>query len=301
MIGKTAHTPLLILVAALLFILSGCGSNMLAGVGSGGTGGGGGVISKASYTCSATLEASPSSGYLINAVVFLDKNGNYQMDEEEPYAVTDFNGNATLEAYPAEIAAWPVVVAAFKGVTIDSTTMQPLDSDYILSAPQGELPDSGNNNTADDDETNNDDPNDKHTCSTVVINPVSSQLRELMESGKYADTRQAMDALAAQLELPAHLNLLDKETASYSPALQAAAKSISALMQMQAEQLFTPKDNNTSVVDVERYRTMIRLINSNINIIARLNTPANLQNLNSNIDAVFKVTPKKEIAEQTED
>lgn len=257
---------MVVVVAALAIAGCGGGTGDMAGVGSGGTG-----VYKASYT--ASLDAAASSSYLINAVVFLDKNSNYQLDVDEPYAVTGVDGTCTLEAPAADMATYPVVAVAFKGITIDSVSMLPVASNYVLSAPRAGFDATGN----------------------AIINPISTQLRELLETGRYNSSRQAMDALASHLGLPPDVNLLAENIASDNPALRAAAKSIAALMWMQTGQILAP-GGATPAVDIERYRIMMKLIDDNMNIVSQLNTPENLINLNNNIKAVMGAMPQKAIA-----
>lgn len=267
--GKPMQTAFWSVLVTLLAIgaLAGCGSmDISAGVGSGGTG-----VVKASYTTS--LDAAVSSSYLINAVVFLDTNSNYQLDTSEPYAVTGVDGTCSLEATAGELAAAPVIAVAFKGVTVDSASMLPVVNTYVLSAPRATLGAEGN---------------------SVVINPISTQLRELLETGRYSSTQQAMAALAGHLGLPQDVNLLAENIAVANPALSAAAKSIAALMWMQTSQILAPGPA-TPAVDIERYRAMMKLIDENMHIVSRLNTPENLINLNNNITAVLGTMPHKAI------
>ncbi len=268
MSNKSLHTrwQLALLALAATIGITGCGGNIeMAGVGSGGTG-----VYKASYT--ASLDASVKSSYLINAVVFLDNNSNYQLDNNEPYAVTGVDGSCVLDAPAADRALYPVIAVAFKGVTIDSANMLPVTNTYVLSTPRSALDATGK---------------------TILINPISSQLRELLETGRYSSTQQAMDALASHLGLPPDVNLLAENIAHNNPALNAAAKSIAALMWMQTKRILTPGAVTPSV-DIERYRAMMKLIDDNMNIVSRLNTPENLLNLNKNIDAILWAMPQKE-------
>jgi hypothetical protein len=244
-------------------LLSGCGDPQLAGVGSGGTGVV--TVAKASYT--ATLEASPVGGYLINAVVFLDKNGNYHADADEPYAITGVDGTALIEAPATDLARYPVVVAALKGVAIDSATLQPLPATYILSAPAG---------------------------GSAVITPISTQVQELVAAGRYSTVQQAVDSLAAGMGLAADTNLLDVGTNS-NPAVTAAAKSIAALLWMQSSAIVAADPATGIMVDTARYRLMMQIIADNMLIVSRLNSPQNLLNLNSNISTVLEAIPRKTI------
>lgn len=64
----------------VLAALAAIAAATLAGCG----GGGSGTTTAASTTVSGTV----ADGYLANAQVFLDKNGNYQLDPGEPNAMT---------------------------------------------------------------------------------------------------------------------------------------------------------------------------------------------------------------------
>lgn len=259
--ARRSALRLLVVCLASAVGMAGCGvgGDMTAGVGTGGTG-----------TFKASLTGSVADGYLINAVVFLDKNGNYQLDSDEPYAVTGADGTATLEASPADMAAYPVVAVAFKGITIDSASMLPIVTNYVLSFPKAGFKTTGSNN----------------------ISPISTSLRELLDTGQYTTVQQAMAALSSHMALPADIDLLAENIAADNPALNAAARSIAALMWMQSSQILAP-GGATPAVDVERYRAMMRLIENNMNIVSRFNTPENLINLNNNINAVLGTMPPK--------
>lgn len=264
-------TPRLLTVFLLLMaVAAGCGNMNLAGVGSGGTGGGG--AAKASVAYKASLAASAKNSFLINAILFIDKNNNYRLDQDEQFAVTAPDGTARLEADKEELATCPVVLVALEGVTIESSSMQPVSRNYILSAPiPPVVPDKVNS-----------------------INPITTQLRELLESGRYSNIQQAMDELAAQLELPPSTNLLAEEPAVGSAPLDAAARSMILLMGLQNDNILSKdKGGETPRVDVERYRAMLRMLKNNMNIISRLNTDENLENLNRAISTMLEAIPRK--------
>jgi len=86
-----------------------------------------------------TLTGKVADGYLQNATVCLDLNGNKACDSNEPTAITDVNGDYTItNLTQAEIDKYPVIVKVIAGTTIDSdygTT--PLSKSYTLSAPPG--------------------------------------------------------------------------------------------------------------------------------------------------------------------
>ena len=85
-IGQRLNALLSVIVlATIIAMTAGCGTSgdgpTIAGVGTGGTG---------------TVSGKVADGYLVNANVFLDKNGNYVLDVGEPSAMTDINGAYSL-------------------------------------------------------------------------------------------------------------------------------------------------------------------------------------------------------------
>lgn len=138
----------LILIAGLLSI------GIIAGCGSSGT-----------NTPATSISGKVADGYLVGATVFLDKNGNYQLDSGESSATTDLNGGYTLMVDSADAGMYPIVAIAIKGVTIDKDSGTAVQNSYVLSMPASAV--SG-------------------TVSSNFISPMSSQLREMMETGKYA-------------------------------------------------------------------------------------------------------------------
>src|ERR1017187_595742 len=94
---------------------------LIAGCGSGG--GTSSTTSTSTPTSNTTAIAGKvADGYLVGATVFLDKNGNYQMDAGEPFAITDQNGNYSMNIDSADLGKYPIVAMAIKGVTIDKDT-----------------------------------------------------------------------------------------------------------------------------------------------------------------------------------
>ncbi|RTZ15550.1 hypothetical protein EJ063_10725 [Vibrio aquaticus] len=79
-------------------------------------------------------------GYLRNARVWLDLNGNYVLDEGEPNALSGIGGVADLDVTNiANPEQYPVVVQAIAGQTEDEDDLGVLISDdYMMSAPAGE-------------------------------------------------------------------------------------------------------------------------------------------------------------------
>jgi len=203
--------------------------------------GGGGSTS----ATSATVSGAVADGYLVGATVFLDKNGNYQLEAGEPSTTTDANGSYTLTVDPADVGNYPIVALAVKGVTIDKDTNQPVQSSYILSMPRDSV--SG-------------------TVSSNFISPMSTQIRELMATGKY-NMQQAMDLMSSKLGLPAGTNMLANYLANpnsaNNQAMHNAAQNMASLMGSQMGQVLT-NSGSTTTVDVNRYRGMMGTIFSNM-------------------------------------
>jgi hypothetical protein len=101
------------------------------GCGDGGGGGIGGLATSA-------FNGVAVDGYLHNARAFLDLNNNGIYDAGEPTAMTNSSGGFTLEATQAQIDAYPVVVVAIAGTTIDQDSPgAPMTSGMTLMSPPG--------------------------------------------------------------------------------------------------------------------------------------------------------------------
>ena len=102
-------------------------------------GGGGGGSSTASNPTTVSTNGTVLDGYLYNAQVFLDLNGNGQYDSGEPETTTNSTGGYTLNATSDQFASHSVVVNALAGTTIDqSNPNTPITSAYSLTAPVGQ-------------------------------------------------------------------------------------------------------------------------------------------------------------------
>jgi hypothetical protein len=251
-----------IVFSALAALIPGCGtsdgSSTTAGVGTGGTG-----------TLARLITGTVADGYLANATVFLDKNGNYQLDAGEPSATTDENGAFTLKVDPGDVGKYPIVALAIKGVTIDKETNQTIAGSYLLSMPKDSVSDTVGNN---------------------FISPVTSLVRELMETGIYTSEQQASALLITKMGLPAGTDAMADYLAANNTAMHTAARNIATLMGNQMGQLFTTNGSATSV-DVNRYRSMMGIIFSNISSIMGPNAQTGMSNLNSTITTVLTTMP----------
>jgi hypothetical protein len=246
-LGQKLNTWLsVVAVTTIITITAGCGSNgdssTIAGVGSGGTG---------------TVSGKVADGYLVNASVFLDKNGNYLLDPGEPSATTDVQGAYTLDVTTADVGRYPIVALVTKAVTIDRDSSLPVENSYVLSMP-------------------------KESVSTVAgsnfISPLTSQVRELLETGLYASMPQAMDALRAKMGLSVGTDMTSDYIAANNTPMHAGAQNIATLMGNQMGQVFITNGSST-ILDVNRYRVMMGMIFENMATVMGAITPADMSNL----------------------
>ncbi len=227
-----------------------------------GCGGGSSTTASVPTASTASVSGTVADGYLVNATVFLDKNLNYQLDAGEPSVSTDANGTFTLTIDPTDVGKYPIVALATQGVTVDTDTNTPVAASYLLCIPAASV------------------VSDTGTVSGTVsnfISPMSTMVRELMETGQYATMQQAMEALRTQLGLAAGTNMMDDymrtQTATHT-AMHTAAQNMVQLMQSQMTQIMG--SGTTPVVDVNRYRAMMGMMYSNM---ATLNGTVNQQTM----------------------
>lgn len=108
----------------ILFILGACG------------GGGGGGGSNSPGSDSTLLSGIAADGYLRNAQVFLDLNGNLEQDPGEPATVTGNGGGYLLDTAGHDGSRYAVVVEIVAGQTVDEDNPgQPVSRGYTLAAP----------------------------------------------------------------------------------------------------------------------------------------------------------------------
>lgn len=238
-----------------------------------GCGGSGGSTSASATTPGSTttsISGKVADGYLVGATVFLDKNKNYQLDAGEPSAITDSNGAYTLTIDPADVGKFPIVAIATQGVTIDMDYPNtPVTSSYVLSMHAGAVT-----------------PTTGGVSGTVsnFISPMSSQLREMMETGNYATMQDAMSALRTKLGLSAEIGMMDDYIAANNTTMHTAAQNMAGLMGSQMA-LVLSTNGSTTTVDVNRYRGMMGTIFSNIPSImgSGPNTQTAMTNLSGNM------------------
>lgn len=233
----------------LLAILTIIAAGSIAGCGSSGS-------STPASAPATSISGKVADGYLVGATVFLDKNGNYLMDSGEPSATTDQNGAYTLNMAPADVGKYPIVAIATKGVTIDKDTGTAVTSSYMLSMPALAVSGSANSN---------------------FISPMSSQLREMLETGKYATMQDAIAELRTQLGMPG-IDMLSDYMAANNVAMHTAAQNMASLMGSQMPQVFHT-NGSTTTVDVNRYRGMMGTIFSNMSSVRVQNGQTAMTNL----------------------
>jgi hypothetical protein len=213
--------------------------------------GGGGGSDSGTTTTSTTITGKVADGYLSGAEVFLDKNGNYQWDVNEPKTTTDGNGAYRMTVSTADAATCPVVARAIAGVTIDNDYPNVrITSSYVLCAPAG---------------------------ATGFISPMSTLIREKMLADPNMTLTEAMTQLRNQMHLSADIDMMadyvagsqSGVNASQHQTMHTAAQQMVSLMAGQSS-LVMPDGRS---VDVNRYHSMMGTINANMSGIA-----ANVEN-----------------------
>lgn len=121
-----------LIAGALAAALSACGggggggSDTNSGGGSGGGGGGGSPATQ-------PLAVKVVDGPIQNALVCLDVNRNDRCDDGEPYAMSDSNGQATLQLSEGQAGQYPVVAQV--GTNAIDRDHGPVTVPFTLSAP----------------------------------------------------------------------------------------------------------------------------------------------------------------------
>ncbi len=121
-----------ILISLVISLLSGCSD------------GGGGSSSTTSKTVEGgdsstgtTLSGIVADGYLREAKVFLDRNGNRIYDNGEPLTQSTAGGEYSLAVNPNEGALYSVVVQVIAGQTVDEDSGAVVANDYFLESLPG--------------------------------------------------------------------------------------------------------------------------------------------------------------------
>lgn len=234
--------------------------------------GGSGTSAPASTTPSTTsISGKVADGYLVGATVFMDKNGNYQLDPGEPSTTTDANGAYMLTVDPADVGKYPMVAIATKGMTIDKDTNTPVANTYVLSMPATAISGTVNSN---------------------FISPMSSQLRVMMDTGNYASMQDAMNTMSTQLGLPAGTNMMTDYVATNNTVMHTTAQNMATLMGSQMSQIIGA-NGSTTTVDAGRYQGMMVAISKNMSSISGSNPNAQsaMTTLMSTMTTTLQGTP----------
>lgn len=224
----------IIIIAAVLTV------GLIAGCGGG---------SSSTPTASASVSGAVADGYLVGATVFMDKNGNYQLDAGEPSTTTNANGAYSLTVDPADMGKYPIVAMAIKGQTMDKDTNQTVPNSYMLSMPATSV--SG-------------------TINSNFISPMSTLIREKMAANPSMTLTDAMAQLRNQMNLPAGIDMMaDYMAGSQSGTNAAQFQTMHSTSQQMADLMAgqAPLIMNGNGVNQNRYRSMMGTINSNMSAI----------------------------------
>jgi hypothetical protein len=193
-----------------------------------------------------------ADGYLVDATVFLDKNKNYQLDPDETFTTTKGDGSYTLNIDATDLDSngklkYPVVALAIAGQTydLDDPTHTPITKSYVMSMHAVSVTPSTSG--------------DVTGSVKNFISPISTQIREMMESGKYLTVEAAIEALRTELGMPSTTNMLGNYIANSNSSMHTAARNMAGLMGGQMDQVMPGNK-----LDVNRYRGMMGTIFSNI-------------------------------------
>ncbi|ACM19210.1 lipoprotein, putative [Geotalea daltonii FRC-32] len=201
---------------------------------------------------SSSVEGTPvagvvADGYLQNALVFMDKNSNYQLDSGEPSATTDATGAYTLTIAPEDVGKYPIVAIAVAGQTIDQDNPGvTIDKTYVLCTPGAGVSGTVSN----------------------FISPISTLLREKLEANPGMTLAEATTQLRNQLGMPVGMNILGDYVAGaragqYQTNYQAmhqVARQMAGLMASQSGLVM----NGTTSANGTRFRGMMGQINENL-------------------------------------
>lgn len=136
---------------------------------------------------SASVSGKVADGYLQNALVFLDRDLDYQLDDGEPSTRTDASGAYTLDVAAEDIGKFPIVAVAIAGETIDMDAPdQKLTQSYVLCTPAAGVSGTVSN----------------------FISPMSTLLREKLEATPGMTLTEAMIELRDQMGLPDGINMM---------------------------------------------------------------------------------------------
>lgn len=140
-------------------------------------------------------------GYLQGALVWLDLDGDFQLDDNEPSATSQTGGVAQLDVTGIDDPQnYPVIVQAIQGQTIDEDTGNTVAADFTLSAPAG----------------------------VTQVTPLSTLVHVEVTSGSSADMASAQTKIANQLGISEQDVLSDYKASGNSGAAFAARSLVSS-------------------------------------------------------------------------
>ena len=192
---------------------------------------------------SPSVSGKVADGYLQNALVFLDRDLDYQLDDGEPSTRTDASGAYTLDVTAEDIGLYPIVAVAIAGETIDlDPPAKMLTQSYVLCTPAAGVSGTVSN----------------------FISPMSTLLREKLEATPGMTLTEAMIQLRNQMDLPVGMNLMgDYMVGSTSgqyqnqyQAMHQTAQQMAGIMADQAGLVMSGTDANAP-----RFRAMMGEIN----------------------------------------
>lgn len=249
---------IVVVVACLMAACTSSDGVSTAGVGTGGTG-------------TITVVGKVADGYLANATVFLDKNGNYRLDSREPSAVTDETGSYSLPLDPADVGKFPIVAIALAGATVDKDGNTVIPKSYLLSMPKESVTGLANTN---------------------FISPVSTQLREMLETGLYATPQHATDVLRGKLGLPPGADVTTDFIVTTNSTLHGIARNVATLMGNQWDLVLGSSYNAPHLpIDINRYRGMMGAVFNNMSSIRKPYDPALMTTLSDSLATTIRKMP----------
>jgi hypothetical protein len=209
-----------------------------------------GCGSSSPVTSATAVSGKVADGYLANAMVFMDRNHNYQLDAGEPSTVTDQKGDFTLLVNAMDIGTHPLVAMAIGGQTTDlDNPTQKVAMSYMMSLPASAV----------------------SATATSFISPISTLVREKMEARAGMTLSEATTEVRNQMNLPPGMNVMadyvrlgsadsnDPNKAVYS-MMHGAAQNMASLMMAEASNVMGMAGTG-STVDVNRFRAMMGAMN----------------------------------------
>ncbi|GAM74795.1 microbial collagenase [Vibrio ishigakensis] len=183
-------------------------------------------------------------GYLQHAKVWLDLNGNFEQDANEPSTTSGAGGVAELDVTQVveqglSPESYQVIVQAIAGETIDEDKPDtPLSSGFTMSAPAGEV--------------------NVTPLSTLVNIKLSESITDDMSAEKIAEMKkQAVSELASELGidetavLSDYVAKKDSDEQATSDAAQQAAYAARSIVESEQVLPETPQEMNEVVEEVK--------------------------------------------------